>query len=382
MGERMTEQQPPGEPQGPGAAWPAPPPPGPPQAWSAPQPGYPPVPGGYPPPAYPPQAYRQPARTFPHAAPTPYHEMLRTWTYAPWKPVLGIVIALLGFFLAATVVFLVVAGIAAAFESGSWIDNFMASGELTHVGPVELLGLNLGLGSMIFVTWFIIRVVHRMRPRWLSSVVPRMRWKLFVVCLGLAAIALVASLLVGMLLPSDTGGELSGKVNDFTRTAALSALVVLLTTPLQAAGEEYLFRGYLLQAVGSLFRNKWVAIVLTALVFAVFHGAQNFPLFFDRFGFGLIAAWLVIRTGGLEAGIALHVLNNFLAFGLALSFGDISETLNVTEASWWNIVATVTQSGVYAVLVLVVARRMGLQTHTRPPSQDPDTATSADLATA
>jgi membrane protease YdiL (CAAX protease family) len=209
-----------------------------------------------------------------------------------------------------------------------------------------------------------------------------MRWKLFVVCLGLAAIALVASLLVGMLLPSDTGGELSGKVNDFTRTAALSALVVLLTTPLQAAGEEYLFRGYLLQAVGSLFRNKWVAIVLTALVFAMFHGAQNFPLFFDRFGFGLIAAWLVIRTGGLEAGIALHVLNNFLAFGLALSFGDLSETLNVTEASWWNILATVTQSGVYAVLVLVVARKMGLQTHTRPPSPEADTAPSPDLATA
>ena len=378
----MTEQQPPGEQQGPGASWPAPPPPGPPQAWSAPQAGNPPVPGGYPTPGYPPQAYRQRVPTFPHAAPTPYHEMLRTWTYATWKPVVGIIIALVGFFLAATVIFLVVAGIAAAFESGSWIDNFMASGELKDVGPVELLGLNLGLGSMIFLTWFIIRVVHRMRPRWLSSVVPRMRWKLFVVCLGLAAVALVASLLVGMLLPSDTGGELSGKFNDFTRTAALSALVVLLTTPLQAAGEEYLFRGYLLQAVGSLFRNKWVAIVLTALVFALFHGAQNFPLFFDRFAFGLIAAWLVIRTGGLEAGIALHVLNNFLAFGLALSFGDLSETLNVTEASWWNILATVTQSGVYAVLVLVVARRMGLQTHTRPPSPEPDTAPSPDLATA
>ena len=169
---------------------------------------------------------------------------------------------------------------------------------------------------------------------------------------------------------------------------AASALVVLLTTPLQAAGEEYLFRGYLLQAFGSLFPTRraelarWVAIAATAVLFAFAHGAQNFPLFFDRFAFGLIAGWLVTRTGGLEAAIALHVLNNFLAFGLALSFGDLTETLNVSEASWWNIVLTLTQSLVYAALVLVVARRMHLQTHTRPPAGDADPSPSADLAAA
>ena len=74
-----------------------------------------------------------------------------------------------------------------------------------------------------------------------------------------------------------------------TRTTVLSGVVILLTTPLQAIGEEYLFRGYLLQAVGSLFGSRWVAIVATATLFALAHGAQNFPLFFDRFAFGLIA---------------------------------------------------------------------------------------------
>ena len=46
------------------------------------------------------------------------------------------------------------------------------------------------------------------------------------------------------------------------------------------------------------------------------------PIFFDRFAFGLVAGMLVILTGGLEAGIAMHVLNNWLAFGIALAFGD------------------------------------------------------------
>jgi len=316
--------------------------------------------------------------TFPHPEPTPYHRMLRTWTYAPWKPVVGILIVVVGFFVVTAMVYIVIAGIFAAFESGSWIDNFMASADLSHVGPEVLLGLNLGLASMILVTWFVMRVVHNLRPRWLTSVVPRMRWRFFAICLGLAAVALAAQVLVGSVLPGDSSG-VGGKLNDFTTSTAIAAVVVLLTTPLQAAGEEYLFRGYLLQAVGSLFGSKWVAIGTTGLLFALAHGAQNFPLFFDRLAFGLIAAWLVTRTGGLEAGIALHVLNNFLAFGLALSYGNLSETLNVSEASWWNIVLTVTQSVVYAALVLYVARRMGLQTRTRPPATEPGPASSGPV---
>jgi membrane protease YdiL (CAAX protease family) len=324
-------------------------------------------------------------RAFPHPEPTPYHAMLRTWTYATWKPVVGMLIAGAAFLVVTAMVYIVVVAVFAIFQNGSWIDNFIRSADLTDVGPEALLALNLGLGAMILVTWFIVRVVHGLRPRWLTSVVPRMRWKFFTICLGLSVVALTAQILVGALLPSGSEGDLGGKLNDFTTSTALAAVVVLLTTPLQAAGEEYLFRGYLLQAVGSLSRNRWVAIVVTALLFALAHGAQNFPLFFDRLAFGLIAAWLVTRTGGLEAGIALHVLNNFLAFGLALSYGDLSETLNVSEASWWNIALTVTQSAVYAGLVLLVARKMGLQTHTRPPSPRPDTAASGtvggDLAT-
>lgn len=363
----MTDQEP-GRESGPGASFPAPPAP---SAYAA-----------YPPPYAPVYPQRRVVPAFPHAEPQPYHQMLRTWTYAWWKPVLGIVLAVVGFFVVPALVYVVVAGIFSVFQSGSWIDNFMASADLKHVGPMGLLGLNLGIASVILVTWFIIRVVHRMRPRWLSSVVPRMRWKFFAICLGIALVALLAQILVGLLLPSGTGDDLSGKLNHFTTTSALSALVVLLTTPLQAAGEEYLFRGYLLMAVGSLFRNRWVAILTTALLFALAHGAQNFPLFFDRFSFGLIAGWLVTKTGGLEAGIALHVLNNFLAFGLALAYGDLSSTLNVSSVSWWNIVLTVTQSAVYAGLVLLVARKLGLQTRTRPPVEELDQSVQAGVVTA
>ena len=243
-------------------------------------------------------AVPRPDMSFPHPVPTPYHRMLRTWTYEWWKPAVGILLVFVGFFVVTSMVYIVVAGVVAAFRSGSWLDNFMASADLSNVRPETLFALNLGLGSMILVTWFVMRVLHGLRPRWLTSVVPRMRWKFFAVCLGLAVIALAAQVAVGSVLPGDAAGGVGGKLNDFTTSTALAALVVLLTTPLQAAGEEYVFRGYLLQALGSLFSNRWVAIGATGLLFALAHGAQNFPLFFDRLSFGLIAAWLVIRTGG------------------------------------------------------------------------------------
>ena len=85
-------------------------------------------------------------------------------------------------------------------------------------------------------------------------------------------------------------------------------------------------------ATGSL------AVVLSALLFALAHGiGQDLPIFVDRLAFGLVAGALVILTGGLEAAIAMHVLNNFLAFGLALAFTDMTSALNPTGGTWWSL---------------------------------------------
>ena len=95
---------------------------------------------------------------------------------------------------------------------------------------------------------------------------------------------------------------------------------------------------------------------MPAFLFGLAHGlGQSVPVFFDRFAFGLVAGALVVLTGGLEAGIAMHVLNNWLAFGLALAYGDMASTLNPTGGSWWSIPVTLTQSLVY--LGLAVAGR-------------------------
>ncbi len=145
-------------------------------------------------------------------------------------------------------------------------------------------------------------------------------------------------MVVSALLPSaGDASEMSGELNDWTSTTRDFVLVVVLLTPLQAAGEEYAFRGYLTQAFGGLFAplgpqvSRAAAVLLPATLFALAHGAQDAPIFIDRFAFGLVAGILVITTGGLEAGIAMHVLNNFLAFGAALAYSDMTTALTPTD---------------------------------------------------
>jgi membrane protease YdiL (CAAX protease family) len=208
-----------------------------------------------------------------------------------------------------------------------------------------------------------------------------MRWKFFFACFGLAFVAIGASILVGTFLPDDPN-DLGGTPHFPTGRLLVTAVVILFTTPLQALGEEYGFRGYLMQAFGSLTHGiveSWgiskqaanrvacgFALVVTSGLFALAHGTQNFPLFFDRFAFGLIAGLIVILVGGLEAGIALHVLNNLFAFGLAVAVNQLDSTLTVSEVSWWQLPLTVVQNGVFLVLVLMVAKRMGLRNATVP----------------
>ncbi len=298
--------------------------------------------------------------------PQSYPLSLRNRGYEIWKPLVGILLLASGMFLVAPFLMLPVLAIGVAVDhTGSFATAFENAATLDTVTWQGMLYLNLSLAALVPISWLIVRFVHQQSPRTLASVRPGFRWRFFWACFGLAVVAVGAQILLAALLPGDPG-ELDGSFNDWTQRLTALAIVIVLTTPLQAIGEEYGFRGYLLQAFGSLSRRPWIGIVLSALLFACAHGVQNAPLFLDRFTFGLMAGYVVYRTGGLEAGIAMHVWNNLVAFGFALLIGNIDDVLTITEVSWWNIPLTIVQNGVYLLLVLWLARRMKVRSTTDP----------------
>ncbi len=286
------------------------------------------------------------------------HRLVGRW--AAWRPIVGLV-ALVALMVMAQFV-LLVGFVVAFFATGADVgDKVDALSDTAHVTPSQLAYLNLSLAAAIPVALLLTRMLHGMPSGWVSSVIGRLRWRWMAVTFGLAFVALLATVVVGSFVPaSGDPADSSGGLNSWTDTTRDFVIVIVLLTPLQAAGEEYAFRGYLTQAFGGLFRSRVAAVLIPAVLFALAHGAQDAPVFVDRLAFGIVAGILVIATGGLEAGIAMHVLNNFLAYGFALAFSDMTTALNPTGGSWWTLPTTLTQSLVYLALAIWAARRLGI----------------------
>ncbi len=285
-----------------------------------------------------------------------YHQLHRLGRTGAVRTVVGVAVLAATVFVSAQAVAIVVAVVAAMFGAEVSIDP---------VTPAGLAAVNLAWAVAIPVTWGVLRIFQRLPEGWLSSVAGRIRWRWLAICLALSVVALIATIMVATVFPQQPGAEVGGSVNDFTSRTRDFVLIILLLTPLQAAGEEFAFRGYLTQAFGGLVKGRYavvLAVVVPSVLFALAHGAQDAPVFVDRLAFGLVAGLLTILTGGLEAGIAMHALNNWLAFGLALAFGDMDAVLTPEDGTWWTLPSTLTQSLVYLVVVVVVARRTGLQT--------------------
>ena len=75
-------------------------------------------------------------------------------------------------------------------------------------------------------------------------------------------------------------------------------------------GEEIGFRGIILGGLLKTRCRPWIAILISALIFALFHGfgAQ----FVTALLFGILVGWLYWRTGSIIPGIIIHMVNNSL----------------------------------------------------------------------
>ena len=288
-----------------------------------------------------------------------YTHVLRTPGASVGMSLLGVVVGVLTF---VTVAPMVTQGLAGLFwlavgRPGEFGDTYRMLVRYEH--PFGLVAGHLGLAMLIPISAGLLWVLHRVHPAYLISVRARVRWPLFWASLAIAAIVLN----VLLLAQNASDGELGLTPSPQTGAWVFIA-VVLVTSPLQAAAEEVFFRGYLMQAFGSMVATPWFGIIASAAVFAAFHGTQNLPLFLDRFAFGVLAGWLVVKTGGLEAGIAAHVVNNVFAFAYAALTSSVAGVRAVTEVGWIDAAWDLSRFGLFAAVAFVVARRLGVETTT------------------
>jgi membrane protease YdiL (CAAX protease family) len=315
-----------------------------------------------------------PPSPVPAPAPREYPQALRGPRHRWWRPLVGLaaMTAAVAVLVGAVLVYMIGYMVAQAF--GAQLPDPTAVPDSWFVSPAGMLvtnlGLALGIPLALVAVW-----AQAGRGGLVSSVLGRVRWRLLLGALGVSLLLLVpltlgSDLLVTLLgLAPDGADPGAGAEADdsgwwpLTPASgwAVLALVILLTTPLQAAGEEYFFRGWMSQWIGSMLRRRWLAVIVpaavSALLFAFAHGAQSPWLFADRLIFGLIASLLVWRTGGLELAVGLHAANNLFAFGLAIAYDGLEDSLLITEVAPIEGVISISVTLVTTAVLLWWARR-------------------------
>lgn len=296
-----------------------------------------------------------------------FHRLARSWPqYRWWKP---LITALLGiaFYVVFTVVLLVIGAII-AFATSADMQRFADMAVVIDLSNPVILAVTLLSLILMIPALALAELIVGPRPiGLLSSVAGRIRWRWMAVCVAAALAVFLASLLVSTIISFFFPEEgAPAPVQQDTSILLIMLALSILAVPFQAAAEEYVFRGFLMQAIGSWLRHPAFAILLPVPLFVLGHG-------YDPLGqtdvaiFAIFAGWISWRTGGLEAAIAVHAINNMTIFVLG-AFGLVD--VNSTEGSVSGLVVSVATMAVTAVVIVRLANRRGID-RTRAVSPGP-----------
>ncbi len=96
-------------------------------------------------------------------------------------------------------------------------------------------------------------------------------------------------------------------------------IVAVVLIPIQATVEELLFRGYLMQGFGVLFKNNFVPLLLTSICFGLMHGLNpevarmGYVIMIFYIGTGFLLGVITLMDGGMELAIGFHIANNLIS---------------------------------------------------------------------
>jgi membrane protease YdiL (CAAX protease family) len=137
-------------------------------------------------------------------------------------------------------------------------------------------------------------------------------------------------------LPDELG------VKDSTLALLAVAFLVAVVAPI---AEEFFFRGFFFGALRN-WRGPWPAAIITGLVFGSIHiGSAEAAFLLPLAFFGFALCLLRERTGSLYPGVALHCMNNSLAFGVSQHW------------NWQILALLVCALGLISLVALVVRAR-------------------------
>ena len=230
----------------------------------------------------------------------------------------------------------------------------------------SIVALALNLLPFVFLLAFIFICVYLIHKRSiLSLTTSRSKWDIGRVFFGFAIMFLISIAGFAISYFNDS----SEIVWNFD-AISFSILVVVsfLLFPIQVAYEEYLFRGYLMQQIGIIAKNRWFPLIITSVLFGLFHSANpevmemGFGVMAFYIGTGLFLGIVTLMDESLELAIGLHLGNNIIAALLMTSEFSALQTDAIFKFTGSGNTGMlyemiVTMAITYPIILLILAKR-------------------------
>ena len=197
--------------------------------------------------------------------------------------------------------------------------------EFAHAAANNFMTLGINKNLFLFLMLFMFAVglvflligIKYIHKRTITSLVTsrkKIDWKRFLFgFLSWGILVLVLSVIGIYLAPENYTFNFNAK--PFFILVAISIVFI----PLQTSLEELLFRGYFMQGLGVLAKNKWVPLLITSVCFGLLHGANpevqklGSILMVFYIGTGFFYGITTLMDEGTELALGLHAANNMIA---------------------------------------------------------------------
>ncbi|WP_310993782.1 CPBP family intramembrane glutamic endopeptidase [Aequorivita marina] len=144
------------------------------------------------------------------------------------------------------------------------------------------------------------------------------------------------------------------------------AVIAIIMIPLQTSFEEYLFRGYLMQGIGVLAKNRWLPLIITSVVFGALHLANpevdklGNVIMIYYIGTGFFLGIMTLMDEGMELALGFHAGNNLITAVLVTADWTVFKTHSIFKdisepSAGFDVVAPVLI--LYPIFLLIMAYR-------------------------
>lgn len=116
---------------------------------------------------------------------------------------------------------------------------------------------------------------------------------------------MIITMIIAYFFPEEVIGVSQGLGMEFASLTFIISFVIVSISP--AICEEAVFRGVVMHSFDNG-KNKWIAIVVTGLIFGAFHG--NIWRFVPTALLGIMLGYIVYETGNMIYGALFHAINN------------------------------------------------------------------------